>query len=156
MEPIIAANDTPPPGGAFEHNDQRLERPRIAWEWDLGQWVLIASKRNLLWAWQSWYRMSTDRLQASETENRAAFIHGHSTQEDLTHGPESADRHHGDRALGAARDLPAAVRTDLRGERGPRAYLKLAGQKERACAGCGARWGRNFTTNKRSAWYGRE
>lgn len=77
------------PGGAFEHNDQRLERIRINWEWDSGQWVLIASKRDVLWAWQSWYRMTPERLQASKTEARAAFIHGHSARQDLTHGPEA-------------------------------------------------------------------
>lgn len=76
------------PGGAFAHNDRALERIHIEWEWCSGQWVLIASKDNQLWGWQSWYRLAPAHLVLLRDGTYRDLIEGSSADADLTAGPE--------------------------------------------------------------------
>lgn len=50
------------PGSPYHEDGPGLHRPRIACEWDTGQWVMLTAKEGPLWGWMSWYRVSDAAL----------------------------------------------------------------------------------------------
>lgn len=50
-------------GGAFAGEDPAMHRPHIAFELNLGQWVMMAGPNDgQLWGWASWYRVDDETL----------------------------------------------------------------------------------------------
>lgn len=52
------------PGSSNEHEDPAIHRPRLRFEWRLGQWCLSMSEDNELLGWASWYRVSDADLES--------------------------------------------------------------------------------------------
>lgn len=72
-----------------EHDDHEFHRARIAWEYDSGQWVMLAGMDNRLWGWMSWYRCSPETLERIEQLDTEAIFDDveHAALADLTAGP---------------------------------------------------------------------
>lgn len=51
------------PGSAYADDDPAMHRPRLAFEWGTGQWVVMSHGARLL-GWASWYRCDDETLAA--------------------------------------------------------------------------------------------
>lgn len=48
-------------GGPYA-GEEALHAPRLAFEWKLGQWVIVMGPQSQLWGWMSWYRLDSETL----------------------------------------------------------------------------------------------
>jgi len=86
---VIAALFLRPGTVPAEHDDHDFHRVRIVWEWESGQWVMLAGLDNRLWGWMSWYRCSPETLERIEQLDTDSFWGDveNTALVDLTAGP---------------------------------------------------------------------
>lgn len=71
---------------AYEQ-DAESHRLRIAAEWRSGQWVMITSRRDRLWGWASYYRVSDEVLALLRHWEIGELVRRGDAVRDLTQGP---------------------------------------------------------------------
>lgn len=62
------------PGYLPRRMSDAVNRARIAGEWQLGQWVLMAGPDEALWGWMSWYRVSAEVLALIKAADAEALL----------------------------------------------------------------------------------
>ncbi len=79
---FLRASNAPAREGADE-----AHRARIAFEWEIGQWVIAPPESNAFHGWMSWYRVSPEIFQALKDEDVHTVIRAGPAGRVLADGP---------------------------------------------------------------------